>query len=98
MILKNLNYETMTWKDFVKQFLLRTEFVGFGIITTLIAFIGFFYLEISSEIVYEYILIVLISLIIIIIYVAISLVFLLKKLNLWYYLVFENQNQNLPDI
>ncbi len=98
MILKNLNYETMTWKDFVKQFLLRTEFVGFGIITTLIAFIGFFYLEILSEIVYEYILIVLISLIIIIIYVAISLVFLLKKLNLWYYLVFENQNQNLPDI
>jgi|GEM_PF-5037961 len=73
--------EQLNYKRFLTQFILKSEFVGFGIITPFFAILGYFVLEVPQEQAPTFFFIVSLSALLVIIYVSISLFFYLKPIK-----------------
>lgn len=86
---------TLNFRNFIIQFLLRSEFIGFGILTPFFAAIGYLFLDIADEILIHYIFVAISTVVVVILYVVVSLIIQMKLFKiLFQYLEAEDLTNN----
>ncbi len=89
---KDFNY-----KKFLIQYILRSEFIGFGILTPFFAALGYFIIEIPPNIATNFFLTAFLTAFIVLIYVVISNIYYLRYFKKYIKYVYENTNISLTD-
>lgn len=90
------NYENdFSFKKFLIQYILRSEFIGFGILTPFFATFGYFIIEIPPDIAFNFFLTAFITAFIILIYVIISNIYYLKFFKKYIQYIYDEENITL---
>ncbi|GIX40576.1 MAG: methyl-accepting chemotaxis protein [Leptospiraceae bacterium] len=88
--------ESFNYKKFLKQFILRSEFIGFGILTPFYAILGFFVLEIPPKSSHIFFLTALFTAFLVVIYVVISTSKYLKPIKKFINSIYNNTINQIP--
>jgi methyl-accepting chemotaxis protein len=89
--------ESFNYNKFLIQFLLRSEFIGFGILTPIYAIFGYYVLEVSPTVAPIYFVIAFITALFVIYYVIISTYFYLKPIKKFIHAIYNNQIDQISE-